>query len=154
MQENHGGWFYEMQELGYNYRLTDFQAALGISQLARANAGLEKRKAIAKNYDIAFANNPYVKSPQYIDGHAFHLYILEAKDRLGLYNHLRSKNIFAQIHYIPVHTMPYYKSLGHKIGDYPIAEEYYSNCISIPIYPTLSDEEQKFVIDQIEQYYA
>jgi len=153
LTENHGAWYYEMQELGYNYRIPDILCALGISQLKRADAGLEKRRAIAKNYDIAFANNTNVKSPKYIDGHVFHLYILEVKDRLGLYNHLRSKNIFAQIHYIPVHTMPYYKKLGHNIGDYPIAEEYYSKCISLPIYPTLADDEQEYVIEQILNYY-
>ncbi len=154
LNENHGSWYYEMQELGYNHRMPDILCALGISQLKRASASLEKRKVIAKNYDIAFANNPNVKTPKYFEGHAFHLYIIEVKNRLGLYNYLKSKNIFTQIHYIPVHTMPYYKKLGHKVGDYPVAEEYYSNCLSIPIYPTLTYEEQMFVIEQIEQYYA
>jgi UDP-4-amino-4,6-dideoxy-N-acetyl-beta-L-altrosamine transaminase len=151
--DNHGAWYYEMQELGYNYRMTDILCALGISQLKRANAGLERRKAIAKKYDFEFTNNTNVKTPKYLDGHAFHLYILEVNDRLGLYNYLRSKNIFAQIHYIPVHTMPYYKKLGLKSGDYPVSEEYYSKCISLPMYPTLTDVEQRYVIDTILEYF-
>ena len=151
--ENHGAWYYEMQELGYNYRIPDMLCALGISQLKRAAAGLEKRKAIAKNYEIAFVNHTNVKTPKYLDGHAFHLYILEVKDRLGLYNHLRTKNIFTQIHYIPVHTMPYYKNLGHNVGDFPIAEEYYSKCISLPMYPTLTEDEQNYVIQEILNFY-
>ena len=152
--ENHGGWYYEMQELGYNYRLTDFQAALGLSQLYRADEGIKRRREIAKRYNWAFKGINGIKGQSgVVEGHAYHLYIIEVEDRLGLYNHLREHNIFAQIHYIPVHTMPYYKGLGWKDGDLPNAEAYYGQCISLPMYPTLTDEEQKVVINILLNYF-
>lgn len=150
LQENHGGWYYEMQELGYNYRLTDFQAALGVSQLTRAEEGVERRRQIAATYNEAFKNNSGILSQSgSVDGHGYHLYVIQVKDREGLYNHLRKNSVYAQVHYIPVHTMPYYKSLGWKNGDMPEAEKYYAQCLSLPMYPTLSDEEQQFVIDTV-----
>jgi UDP-4-amino-4,6-dideoxy-N-acetyl-beta-L-altrosamine transaminase len=154
LKENHGGWYYEMQELGYNYRIPDMLCALGVTQLKRADEGLKKRKEIAAKYDEAFSNNPAIVLPKYDAGHAFHLYVIQVEDRLGLYNHLRSKNIFAQVHYIPVHTMPYYQSLGYKKGSMPVAEAYYSKCLSLPMYPTLTNEEQDFVIQQVILFLA
>ncbi len=142
------GWYMEMQTLGFNYRLTDFQAALGLSQLSRANEGILRRREIALKYFAAFKNAAYIKGQSgIIKGHAYHLYIIEVKDRLGLYNHLRKKNIFAQIHYIPCHLMPYYQEFGWKEGDFPNAENYYKHCLSLPMYPTLTDEEQAYVIN-------
>lgn len=152
LEENHGGWYHEMQTLGYNYRLSDMQAALGISQLKRANEGLQKRKEIAKRYDEAFGSNDEITIPSYQDGHAFHLYVIRVKNRLELYNHLRNKNIFAQIHYIPAHTMPYYKKLGYQKGDFPLSENYYEQCLSLPMYPTLTKQEQEYVIKTILAY--
>ncbi|HWK99974.1 MAG TPA: UDP-4-amino-4,6-dideoxy-N-acetyl-beta-L-altrosamine transaminase [Parapedobacter sp.] len=153
-QEQFPGWYMEMQTLGYNYRLTDFQAALGISQLKRADQGLERRRELAKRYEEAFIGKGYIKRQSgKVEGHAYHLYILEVQDRLGLYNYLRSKNILAQIHYIPCHLMPYYRQFGWKEGDRPHAEEYYCGCISLPMYPTLTDEEQTFVIRTVNEYY-
>ena len=147
-------WYMEMQQLGFNYRLTDFQAALGLSQLGRADEGLKKRRAIAKNYNDAFQGKPFIKGQSgVVEGHAYHLYIIEAEDRLGLYNFLRTKNIFAQIHYIPCHLMPYYREFGWKEGDMPDAENYYTHCISLPMYPTLTEEEQQFVIATILSFY-
>lgn len=152
--ENHGGWYYEMQQLGYNYRLTDIQAALGISQLQRANEGLMRRKEIANIYFKAFKNKTFIKGQSgLIEGHAYHLYLIEVENRKELYEHLRENNIFAQIHYYPVHLMPYYKQFGWKEGDLPNAENYYSNCISLPMYPTLTQTEQDFVIHIINQFY-
>ena len=152
--ESYPGWYMEMQTLGYNYRLTDFQAALGTSQLKRADAGLEKRREIAQKYDSAFSGKSFIFGQSGVEaGHAYHLYIIEVEDRLGLYNHLREKKIFAQIHYIPCHLMPYYQGLGWKSGDRPIAENYYRRCISLPMYPTLTDEEQSFVIKAVNEYY-
>lgn len=151
---NYPGWYMEMQNLGYNYRLTDFQAALGLSQLKRANEGLERRKEIAKNYAKAFEGEKFIKGQSgVIDGHAYHLYIIEVENRLGLYNHLKAHNIFAQVHYIPCHLMPHYKQFGWKEGDMPNAEKYYTRCISLPMYPTLSIEKQYFVIKKIKNYY-
>jgi UDP-4-amino-4,6-dideoxy-N-acetyl-beta-L-altrosamine transaminase len=154
LNENHGAWYYEMQTLGYNYRIPDMLCALGISQLKRADEGLIKRREIASKYNEAFKNNSRieVQNPSIQAGHAFHLYIIKTKDRLGLYNYLKQNNIFAQVHYIPVHTMPYYQSLGFKKGDFPIAEQYYSECLSLPMYPALSDAEQKFVIEKIIEF--
>jgi dTDP-4-amino-4,6-dideoxygalactose transaminase len=192
-------WYMEMQTLGFNYRLTDFQAALGISQLKRADEGIIKRREIAAQYFEAFksipeitdrnyesanrlpqhsgmpnakSQTPIAKSlPQYCqtptannqqptansqlpfpNGHAHHLYVIEVEDRLGLYNHLREHQIFAQIHYIPCHLMPYYRNFGWKEGDMPNAEKYYKNCISIPMYPTLTKKEQDFVIELINKF--
>lgn len=147
-------WYMEMQSLGFNYRLTDLQAALGISQLNRAHEGIERRRLLAKIYDEAFMDKPFVLGQSgSIKGHAYHLYVLEVRDRLGLYNYLRSKHIFTQIHYIPIHTMPYYRQLGWKEGDLPRAEAYYRKCISLPMYPTLTEEEQKYVIQTIIYYF-
>lgn len=148
--ENHGGWYMEMQELGYNYRLSDINAALGVSQLSRAKVGLERRHEIAKRYDKAFAGTA-VKTIQVKEGfyHGFHLYIIQVENRKGLYDYLRSHNVFAQVHYVPVHLMPYYQSLGWGKGDMPIAEKYYEHCLSIPMFPTLTEEEQTYVIELI-----
>lgn len=152
MQENHGGWYYEMVELGYNYRLTDFQCALGISQLKRATPNLARRRAIAQRYDAAFEGtvvhnvHPY----QGNEGHAYHLYVIEVNNRKELYDHLRANKIYAQVHYIPTHILPYYRSLeGGKTIHLPHAERYYSRCLSLPMYPTLTDTEQDFVIEKV-----
>ncbi len=152
--ENHGIWYYEMQELGYNYRLTDFQSALGLSQLKRADKGLGKRRELAVRYEKAFDGKTYIKRQSgVVPGHAYHLYVVEVEDRPGLYTHLRENNIFAQIHYIPCHLMPYYKQFGWKEGDLPHAESYYKQCISLPMFPTLTDNEQDFVIKKIDEFY-
>lgn len=147
-------WYMEMQELGYNYRLTDFQSALGLSQLKRADEGLARRREIAKKYFEAFEGKGYIKGQSgIVEGHAYHLYVIEVEDRLGLYNYLRENKIFAQIHYIPTHLMPYYRQFGWKDGDMPQAETYYKHCISLPMFPTLSDEDQGVVINKIVEYY-
>jgi UDP-4-amino-4,6-dideoxy-N-acetyl-beta-L-altrosamine transaminase len=152
---NYPGWYMEMQHLGYNYRFTDFQAALGISQLSRADKGIERRRAIAKKYADSFANKSYISGQSgFVEGHAYHLYVLEVENRIGLYNYLREHKIFAQIHYIPCHLMPYYKEQGWKEGDMTNAENYYKHCISLPMYPTLTVEEQDFVIEKIIQFYG
>lgn len=153
MHKNDGGWYYEMQELGYNYRITDFQAALGTSQLKRADDGLKRRREIASIYFEAFKNSPKIKGQSgVIDGHAYHLYIIEVENRKGLYDYLRSKDIFCQVHYIPVHTLPYYQGLGWKEGDFTNSENYYNGCLSLPMYPSLTNEEQLFVIEQINTF--
>lgn len=148
------GWYYEMQELGYNYRLTDFQAALGSSQLKRANEGLCKRVEIAQTYYQAFKDKPYIKGQSgVVSGHGYHLYIIEVDNRKGLYEYLRNHNIFTQIHYFPVHLMPYYKQFGWKVGDLPSAENYYRNCLSLPMFPTLSIADQELVIELVDTFH-
>jgi UDP-4-amino-4,6-dideoxy-N-acetyl-beta-L-altrosamine transaminase len=145
------GWYMEMQLLGYNYRITDFQAALGISQLARAGKGLIRRQQIANKYMERLSEN-ILRQPNLIDGHAYHLYVIEVSNRIGLYNHLRSKNIFSQVHYFPCHLMPYYRQFGWQMGDLPQAESYYRHCLSLPIYPSLSTHEQDFVIEELNSF--
>ncbi len=154
MRENHGGWYYDMPSLGYNYRLTDFQSALGISQLTRADEGLEKRRAIAKYYDEAFTET--VVRPMIPDdkvGHAYHLYVVQVNNRKALYDYLREHKIYTQIHYVPTHLLSYYQDLGHRKGDLPMAEAYYGRCISLPMYPTLTRADQNFVIDTIFSFF-
>ena len=153
-QYNHGVWYYEMQELGYNYRLTDIQAALGLSQLKRAEIALEKRREIAAIYYETLSGKKYVKHQTgIVSGHAYHLYVSEFENRDGLLQYLRDNNIYAQVHYIPIHLMPYYRQFGWNDGDMPITENYYRHCLSLPIYPTLTREEQHFVIKIIEDFY-
>ncbi|MDA8769628.1 UDP-4-amino-4,6-dideoxy-N-acetyl-beta-L-altrosamine transaminase [Schleiferiaceae bacterium] len=161
-------WYMEMQALSYNYRITDFQAALGLSQLKRADEGLQRRRKIASIYAEAFKNIPQITDRNveavnstpltahrsHQNGHAYHLYVLEVENRLRLYNYLRENQIFAQIHYIPVHLMPYYRQFGWKEGDMPYAENYYKHCISLPMYPTLTEDQQQFVINTILKFYA
>ena len=151
--EEQGGWYYEMKELGYNYRITDIQAALADSQLKRADEGLQKRHSIARRYREAFAGTR-IRMQKELSGHhhAYHLFIIEADNRKALYDHLRSKGIFAQIHYVPVHLMPYYQQFGWKEGDFPKAERYYQRCLSLPMYPTLTGEEQEHVIKSVLEW--
>jgi UDP-4-amino-4,6-dideoxy-N-acetyl-beta-L-altrosamine transaminase len=154
LYENHGGWYYEMQTLGYNYRLTDFQAALGLSQLKRANHGLERRREIAQIYYEAFKTSDFIKGQSgVVEGNAYHLYIIETYKRKALYDYLRTKNIFCQVHYIPVHTMPYYQSRGLAQPNLSNAETYYNRCLSLPMYPTLSNEELSYVIQSILTFF-
>ncbi len=153
MHKNDGGWYYEMQELGYNYRLSDMQAALGVSQLSRADEGLVRRKEIAAKYD-AELKNILITTPLAAEGHAYHLYVILSEHRKNLYDFLRTKNIFCQVHYIPVHILPYYQQFGWKNGDMPLAENYYDKCLSLPMYPTLSDEDQDRVIEAVREFYV
>ena len=154
MQQNHGGWYYEMQDLGYNYRMPDILASLGISQLSRADEGIVRRIEIAKKYDEAFKNTSVnINIGRFREGHAYHLYIIQVERRKELYDFLQINNIYAQVHYISMHLMPYYSQLGWKKGDLPVAEEYYKHCLSLPMYPTLTDDEQKYVIDKVLKYY-
>ncbi|MBI2283842.1 MAG: UDP-4-amino-4,6-dideoxy-N-acetyl-beta-L-altrosamine transaminase [Bacteroidetes bacterium] len=154
LEHNEGGWWYEMQELGYNYRITDFQAALGSSQLKRAELGLARRREIAERYQSAFMNKPYILGQSgVVEGHAYHLYVIRIEKRKELYDYLKQKNIYCQVHYIPVHTMPYYKRLSGEKVSMPVAEQYYSECLSLPMYPTLTNEQQDYVIREIDLFF-
>lgn len=153
MKDNHGGWFYEMQELGFNYRLTDIQSALGITQLAKNNDGLARRNIIAETYKQAFKGKIKFQSLPQGTFNAHHLFVIEVENRKELYNFLRKHNIFAQIHYIPVHTLPYYREIGYDDANLSNAENYYAKCISLPMYPTLTEQEQEFVINKILESY-
>jgi len=152
--EHYPSWYMEMQQLGYNYRLSEIHAALGLSQLKRADEGSNNRKKIAKKYNNVFSDAHYILGHSgFIEGHAYHLYVIEVEDRLGLYNYLKANNVFAQIHYIPAHLMPYYRNLGWKEGDFNHAESYYKKCISLPIFASLSNYQQDYVIEIIKKYY-
>tara|TARA_Y100000816_G_C26106296_1_gene588081 strand:+ start:545 stop:1690 length:1146 start_codon:yes stop_codon:yes gene_type:complete len=152
MFENHGNWYYEMKELGFNCRLTDFQSALGITQLAKNNKGVERRNQISYNYKKAFKGKIKFQDLPAGTYNAHHLFIIEIKKRKELYDFLHSKGIFVQIHYVPVHTMPYYKKIGYKEANLINAEKYYENCISLPMFPTLSNKEQDFIIEQTYRF--
>jgi len=161
LDENHGGWYYEMQELGYNYRLPDILCALGVSQLEKADNWIGRRREIADIYDFAFRNISEIEvlsgsNNELINkgiGHAYHLYIIKTKKRKEIYDYLHQHDIFVQVHYIPINIMPYYYQLGHKKGDMPISEKYYEECLSLPMYPSLKKEEQKFVIEKILEFF-
>ena len=146
------GWYYEMQNLGYNYRLSDINSTLGISQLKRAKKNLLKRKDIAKKYETAFKNNEHIKIIPFLEGHAYHLYVIQTNKRKELYNYLKLSNIFTQVHYIPIHLHPYYKQFGWKKNQFPEVENYYDNCLSLPIFPSLSKRDQEYVIQKILKF--
>ncbi len=152
MQENHGGWYYEMQELGFNYRLTDFQSALGITQLAKNEASVKRRNQIAEKYKTAFKGKIKFQALPIGALNAHHLFVIEVADRKALYNYLRKNEIFAQIHYIPVHKLPYYKKIGYKGAELSNAEDYYKKCISLPMFPTISGVEQNYVITKVLEF--
>ena len=146
-------WYMEMQELGFNYRLTDIQAALGLSQLIEANNRLEKRRSIASYYTDFFKDKEYVLwNSGKVEGHAYHLFVLKVKNRFGLYNYLREKNIYCQIHYFPIHLNPYYSSERNYLN-LKNAEDYYEGCISIPNYPSLSYDELIYITTEIDRFY-
>lgn len=154
LTENQGDWYYQQLELGYNYRITDIQCAMGITQMAKLNGFVEKRKEIARRYNEAFADRSDVILPQQVEGchSSWHLYMLQvlSKDRKEVFEQLREKGIGVNVHYIPVYKHPYYQRNGYKQVCCPYAEEYYRHIISLPIYPDLKKEEQEYVIGNIK----
>ncbi len=156
LHDSQGGWYYEMQELSQNYRLTDFQAALGASQLKRADENMIRRRQIAKRYDDAFQQLEEIKCQKIPENarHAFHLYVIEVPDRKSFYDYLKQQGIHAQVHYIPAHLMPYYRQFGWEKGNMPNAEDYYDHCISLPMFPTLKEQEQDYVIEKVKAFFA
>ena len=148
-----GLWSYAQVDLGFNYRMTDLQAALGASQMTRLPEFLERRRALAARYDRLLAPLPLVLPWQHPDTlSSWHLYVVRPDatrtrvDRAALYTGLRELGVHAQVHYIPVHTQPWYQALGFKPGDFPEAERYYAGALSLPMYPALSDADQDRVV--------
>lgn len=159
VRESPGAWYHEMQELGMNYRMTDIQAALGESQLKRLDTFLAKRVHLVQRYNDALKNSlnlilPPLDSEEIKSG--WHLYVVrftgscEGK-RAEIFQKLRDKGILVQVHYIPVYRHPYYESLGYKQGLCPKAEAFYEACVSLPLYPNLSEQEQDFVIQTVKE---
>lgn len=148
-----GPWSYEQIDLGFNCRLTDLQAALGTSQLNKLPQFLQRRRALAARYDEQLAALPLTRPWQHPDTlSAWHLYVIQVppEQRLAVYERLKAAGIHTQIHYIPVHTQPYYRSLGFNTGDFPVAEHYYAGALSLPMYFSLTDAEQDRVIGVLQ----
>jgi len=153
-------WFYEQTELGYNYRLNDFQAALGISQLGRLPTFIARRRAIARHYDAAFAGLVAARPLAVRTGveHAYHLYVLRldprrlTADRARIFRALRAEGLGVQVHYIPVHLHPYYRQqFGTRAGLCPTAEKSYEQIISLPIFPAMTDADVGDVIAAVQK---
>ncbi len=151
-------WFYEMQHLGYNYRITDFQCALGLSQMEKLDSFVQRRREIAARYNEAFAEVKEIITP--IEGNnvkaAYHIYVIQIREdmlkigRNEIFKTLRAENIGVNVHYIPVHLQPYYqKKFGYKKDDYPISEKYYERAITLPIFPKMRNEDVENVIKAI-----
>lgn len=152
-----GGWYYEQIALGYNYRMTDLQAALGCSQLTRVDEFVTKRNQLANRYHAKLSDLKVdlPETPEHTLS-ACHLYVLKLQgddsvQRRKVYDHLRSKGIGVNVHYIPIHLQPFYRQLGFSPGDFPEAERYYRNAISIPLHPNLAEDDQDMVVDSIRE---
>ncbi len=147
-----GAWYYEQQELGFNYRMTDMQAALGLSQMSRLEEFLSARRRLAQRYDEVLDNLPVVRPWQVPEGQSsFHLYPIQVEPdiRRRVFDGLRARGIGVQVHYIPVHLQPYYRALNFKNGDFPAAERYYEGAVSLPMYAALSDGQQDAVAEAL-----
>lgn len=154
-----GPWFVEQQSLGYNYRITDLQCALGTSQMKRIDQFVKGRRDLVTKYNEAFKSLA-IDTPYVLEGAdpSWHLYVIQIpegsnKERLTCFEELRDLGIGVNVHYIPVHTHPYYRGLGFSSGDFPKAESYYSRCITLPLYPGLTGEETDKVIDSVTEVF-
>ncbi|WP_017902238.1 UDP-4-amino-4,6-dideoxy-N-acetyl-beta-L-altrosamine transaminase [Pseudomonas asplenii] len=155
---SHGPWYYQQIELGFNYRITDIQAALGLSQLARLDAFIARRRYLAARYQRLLADLPVTLPGLQADAEsAWHLYVIRLQLECISVTHreafeaLRAAGVGVNLHYIPVHLQPYYRELGFAEGDFPQAERYYAEAISLPMYPDLGDEQQNYVVDQLRR---
>ncbi len=161
IRNDEGRWYYEMQSLGFNYRITDLQCAIGIQQLLKLDEFIKEKQKIANYYNQMFSGKNLLSTPKVNENvfHAYHLYPLiidfdNAKvNKKYLYDKMNACGIGLQVHYIPIHLQPYYmQKFGYKIGDFPIAENFYKNEVSMPIYPHLTKKDQKFVIEKLFNY--
>ena len=153
--EGHGPWYYQQVDLGPNYRLTDMQAALGVAQMARLDEYVAARAERADGYDADLADLP-LDRPERMPGaaSAWHLYVIRLHDaarRRAVFDGLRADGIGVNVHYIPVHTQPYYRRLGFRDGDFPVAENYYARAISIPLFATMTDAQQEAVVGALKR---
>lgn len=146
-KEPEGSWYYEMVRLGYNYRMTEMQAALGLSQMDRLTEFVARRNALAARYDVLLADLPLTRPAQQDGSYsAYHLYPILVDDRARVFAALRDAGLGVNVHYIPVHLHPFWAARGFKRGDFPNAEHYYDRAISIPLYAGLSDANQDLVV--------
>ena len=157
-KQSDGPWYYQQVDLGFNYRMTDLQAALGVSQMKRLDEFVAQRHVIQERYDQLLSELPVLVPHQsHFSYSALHLYPIQIdasktkKDRAKMFDVLREKNIGVNVHYIPVHTQPYYREMGFKPGDFPVSEFYYSRAISLPMFPSLSSDYQDIVILALEE---
>jgi len=148
------GWYYQQINLGFNYRITELQAALGISQMERLDKFVAKRHTLQKRYNSLLNDLAVIKPYQDQDSYsALHLYPIQididniSKSRQQIFDELRKNNIGVNVHYIPIHTQPYYQQMGFQEGDFPNAEAYYEKSLSIPMYSTMSIDQQHFIVD-------
>jgi dTDP-4-amino-4,6-dideoxygalactose transaminase len=153
-----GPWYYQQVALGFNYRMTDIQAVLGASQMTRLDTYVQRRHQIAGRYNELLSNLPLTLPWQHPDSYsAYHLYVVRLQlDRIQpshrqVFEALRAKDIMVNLHYIPVHTQPYYQKMGFKKGDFPDAEQYYREAISVPMHVNLTDAEQTFVVNTLRE---
>lgn len=152
VDEPHGGWYYEQVDLGFNYRMTELQAALGASQLLRLDDYVVRRAELAHKYDAELAQmTVHLPCEQIEVRSAWHLYVVRVDPvcRAKIFNALRSDGIGVNVHYIPVHLQPFYQRRGFVRGDFPVAEAYYASAISIPLFPGLTQEDQRYVVQRI-----
>lgn len=152
-KETEGGWYYQQIELGYNYRMTELQAALGVSQMKRLKQFVSRRHELANRYNQTLEDLPISLPYQHEDSYSgLHLYVIQPdfkkinKTHEQVFNELRKAGLGVNLHYIPIHTQPYYQKLGFKISDFPLAENYYSKSISIPLFHAMSDDQQDEVV--------
>jgi UDP-4-amino-4,6-dideoxy-N-acetyl-beta-L-altrosamine transaminase len=153
-----GPWYYQQIDLGFNYRMTELQAALGVSQMKRLDAYVARRHQLAKRYDQLLVDLPVVTPWQHPDSYSgLHLYVIclqsnkLAKSHRQVFDELRAHGVGVNLHYIPVHTQPYYMRMGFKLGEFPQAERYYGQAISLPMFQTLSDEQQDVVVQNLQK---
>ncbi len=153
--ESDGDWYYQQVVLGFNYRMTDMQAALGLSQLRRLDGYIARRHNIANRYNELLSDFPLIIPYQHSDNYsAFHLYIIRLKDNKKhkqIFEHLRKENIGVNLHYIPVHTQPYYRQMDIEFTDLEQSESYYKDAISLPLYPAMTEQQQDFVIESLRE---
>lgn len=150
--QSEGAWYYEQQSLGFNYRMTDLQAALGISQLSNIDCWIETRHRIASRYDRELSGMPIILPKRSANSRsALHLYAVQVSSRREVFDFMRAAGIGVNVHYIPIHTQPDFRRLWKPLSPMPIAENYYSNCMSLPIYASLTDAEQTHVIRTLQE---
>jgi len=156
--DSHGPWYYQQVVLGLNYRMTEMQAALGVSQMTRLHDFVSRRHELAARYNRLLEGLPLDTPYQHPDSYSgYHLYVIQphfsklSKNHRQIFEELRAAGLGVNLHYIPIHTQPYYKGLGFKEGDFPVSEDYYSRSISIPLYHAMTDEQQDEVIDILKR---